>query len=272
MKIINKITKIILLTMLFTSSMSTFAKNAEFPGRDRYPKTAFIGITDFQKIKDKVIIVDVRSAYEHQTLRIKGALNVSISSKDYVKNMRKLRSDNPAKKIIVYCNGKTCMKSYKAAKRCRQNGIKNVVSYDAGIMDWAKKYPADAVLLGKNPIDPKNIISKKVFKTYLIKPEKFEQMLSKQVLVLDVRDSFQRDGTGLFAGKERNISINDVSALSKYIAQVNKQGQTLLIYDAVGKQVRWLQYLLEAKKAKSYFFMKGGAKGYYQYISKKYMK
>ena len=272
MKIINTIIKLTLVSLLFSSSFTLYAKNAEFPGRDRYPNTAYISISDFQKTKDQVIIVDVRSAYEHQTLRIKGALNISVSSRDFVEKMQKLRADNPAKQIVVYCNGKTCMKSYKAAKKCRKHKIQNVVSYDAGIMDWAKTYPADSVLLGQNPIDTKKIISKKVFKTYLIKTEEFEKKLAGRVLGLDVRDSFQRDGTGLFPGKERNVSINDVKGLSKYIAQANREGRTLLIYDAVGKQVRWLQYLLEAKKAKSYFFMKGGAKGYYQYISKKYMK
>jgi len=271
MKIINKILKIILLTMLFTSSMSAYAKNTEFPGRERYPTTPYIDISAFYKIKDKVIIVDVRSAYEHQTLRIKGALNVSISSSDYVKKMQKLRNDNANKQIIVYCNGKTCMKSYKAALKCKKNNIKNVVSYDAGIMDWAKKYPADSVLLGESPINPKNLISKKTFKTYLISPEEFESKLSQRVLVLDVRDSFQRDATGLFFGKERSVSINDLKGLNKYIEQANKENRTLLIYDAVGKQVRWLQYLLEAKKAKSYFFMKGGSRAYYKYITKKYM-
>jgi len=271
MNTIITLIKISLIAMLFSSSMTTYAKNAEFPGRDRYPKTAYISITDFQKVKNEVVIVDVRSAYEYQTLRIKGALNVSISDRDFVESMTKLRTDNPSKQIVVYCNGKTCMKSYKAVIKCRQNNIKNVTSYDAGIMDWAKTYPADSVLLGKSPVDPKKIISKKVLKSYLITPEEFEKKLAGRVLVLDVRDSFQRDGTGLFSGKERNVSINDVPGLTKYIAQANKQGRTLLIYDAVGKQVRWLQYLLEEKNAKSYFFMKGGSKGYYQYISKKYM-
>lgn len=258
--------------MLFTSSMATHAKNTEFPGRERYPTIPYISIADFHKIKDKVIIVDVRSAYEHKTLRIKGALNISLSSVDYVKKMRKLRDDNANKQIIVYCNGKTCMKSYKAALKCKRNNIKNIVSYDAGIMDWAKKYPADAVLLGESPIDPKKIISKKTFKTYLISPEDFEKKLSQRVLVLDVRDSFQRDATGLFTGKERSVSINDLKGLNKYISQAKRENRTLLIYDAVGKQVRWLQYYLEGKQVKSYFFMKGGSRAYYKYISKKYMK
>ncbi len=271
MKIIIKIFKIGLIAMLLTPGMTVYAENEEFPGRGRYPTTPYIEISDFHEIKDKAIIVDVRSAYEHKTLRIKGALNISISSKDFIKNMRKLRDDNPNKQIIVYCNGKTCMKSYKAALKCKKNNIKNVVSYDAGIMDWAKKYPADSVLLGESPINPKNLISKKTFKTFLISPEEFENKLSQRVLVLDVRDSFQRDATGLFFGKERSVSINDLKGLNKYIEQANKENRTLLIYDAVGKQVRWLQYLLEAKKAKSYFFMKGGSRAYYKYISKKYM-
>lgn len=271
MKTIINLFKVSLIVMLFTSSINTFAKNAEFPGRDRYPTTPHISISDLHKIKDKVIIVDVRSAYEHKTLRIKKALNIPLSSKDYVKNMRELRYDNPNKQIIVYCNGKTCMKSYKAALKCKKNKIKNVVSYDAGIMDWAKKYPADAILLGESPIDPKNLISKKTFKTYLISPEEFEKKLSQKVLVLDVRDSFQRDATGLFSGKERSVSINDLKGLNKYIQQANKENRTLLIYDAVGKQVRWLQYFLEGKKSKSYFFMKDGSRAYYKYIAKKYM-
>ena len=263
-----------ILTTLFSFlllTVSVHAKNDEFPGRERYPTIPYITITDFYKEKDKVVVVDVRSAYEHKTLRIKGALNISISSRKFVDDMRQLRANNAGKKIIVYCNGKTCMKSYKAALKCKRNKIKNVISFDAGIMDWAKKYPAEAVLLGENPINPKKIISKKTFKTYLISPEKFEQKIGAgNVLVLDVRDRYQRDATGLFVGKEKRVYINDATGLDKYIAQANREEKTLLIYDEVGKQVRWLQYYLEGKGADSYFFMKGGVRNYYKYLDKKY--
>ena len=263
-----------ILTTLFSFlllTVSVHAKNDEFPGRERYPTIPYITITDFHKEKDKVIIVDVRSAYEHKTLRIKGALNISVSSSNYVNDMRQLRKNNTGKKIIVYCNGKTCMKSYKAALKCKRNEIKNVISFDAGIMDWAKKYPAEAVLLGENPINPRKIISKKTFKTYLVPPEKFEQKIGAgNVLVLDVRDRFQRDATGLFPGKEKRVYINDATGLDKYIAQANREEKTLLIYDEVGKQVRWLQYYLEGQGADSYFFMKGGVRNYYKYLDKKY--
>ena len=112
--------KILLLITAFILSFNAYAQNDEFPGRAKYPSIPLISISDLQKIKDEVIIVDVRSNYEHQTLRIKNALNIPLSSKTYIDEMNKLRTANKDKKIIVYCNGKTCMKSYKAALKCRK--------------------------------------------------------------------------------------------------------------------------------------------------------
>lgn len=80
------------------------------------PPPPYIALADLYKIKDEAIIVS-----------------------DYVKDMRKLRDKNVDKKIIVYCNGKTCIKSYKAALKCKHNNIKGIISYDAGIIDWVKK-------------------------------------------------------------------------------------------------------------------------------------
>ncbi|MCW8987493.1 MAG: rhodanese-like domain-containing protein [Gammaproteobacteria bacterium] len=267
----SKLRMTYLISILLLISSSIFAKDNEFPGREKYPSIPFITIADLHKIKDNVIIVDVRSAYEHQTLRIKSALNIPVSSQKFTDNMEKLRADNKDKKIIVYCNGKTCMKSYKAALKCKKAGIKDVISYDAGIMDWANTYPNDSVLLGVSPVDRNKIISKQLFKTYLINPGHFENKIGTgNVIVLDVRDPFQRDSTALFHGKEHRVFINDATGLDKYIAKANNENKTLLIYDEVGKQVRWLQYYLEGKGAKSYSFMKGGVKNYYKYLDEKY--
>lgn len=35
---------------------------------------------------------------------------------DYVQRMQQLRDKNPETMIVTYCNGKTCMKPYKAAR------------------------------------------------------------------------------------------------------------------------------------------------------------
>ena len=200
--------KILLSFCIFALSFNSYAKNEAFPGRAKYPSVPFITISDFKKIKDKVIVVDVRSKYEYQTLRIKDALNIPFSSQQFTAQMKKLRSENKGKKIIVYCNGKTCMKSYKATSTCKKAEIKDVVSFDAGIMDWANTYPNDAVLLGESPIDTSKIISKRLFKTYLINPGNFENKIGTgKVIVLDVRDRNQRNATGLFYGKEHRVYI-----------------------------------------------------------------
>ena len=260
-----------LISILMLLSSSVFAKNTEFPGREKYPTVPYISLADFHKFKDKVIVVDVRSKYEHQTLRIKNALNIPLAAKTFIQQIQQLRDENKNKKIIVYCNGKTCMKSYKAALKCKKTGIKDVVSFDAGIMDWAKNYPNDSVLLGESPLDTNKLITKKSFKKYLISPGKFESEIGTgKVIVLDVRDPFQRNSTALFHGKEHRVYINDATGLDKYIAKANSEGKTLLIYDEVGKQVRWLQYYLEGKGAKSYSFMKGGVRNYYQYLNQRY--
>lgn len=269
--VLSHLIKIFLLIGIFTFSFNSYAKNDEFPGRAKYPSVPFITISDLKKIKEKAIVVDVRSKYEHQTLRIKDALNIPVSSQQFTAQMKKLRSENKDKKIIVYCNGKTCMKSYKAALKCKKAEITDVVSFDTGIMDWAKTYPDDSVLLGENPINPNKIISKKIFKSYLISPDSFEKKMgTNKVIVLDVRDRNQRNATGLFPGKEHRVYISDATGLDKYITKANDENKTLLIYDEVGKQVRWFQYYLEAKGAKSYKFMKGGVKNYYKYLDKKY--
>jgi len=183
--------------------------------------------------------------------------------------MQELRDSNKDVKIVVYCNGKTCMKSYKAASKAKSRGITNVVAFDAGIMDWAKSYPEQAVLLGQSPIDPNKLIAKSRFKKHLVAPEKFAEMVqTDNVAVLDVRDRHQRMGMGLFIGAERQANLDDDS-INKHILASVKGNKTMLIYDEAGKQVRWLMYRLEAAGVQNYKFMKGGTRGYFKTLKKR---
>ena len=50
------------------------------------------------------------------------------------------------------------------------------------------------------------------------------------------------------------------------IQQANREGKELLIYDEVGKQVRWLMYYLEDNNAPNYYFMKGGVREYFKFL------
>lgn len=241
----------------------------EFPGRRSFPAVPFIELDDLYKERDSVLIVDVRSAYEYETLRIKGSVNVNVHSGSFLDDMRKLRSENPNKKIVTYCNGRTCYKSYEAVQHCRNVKIENVVAFDAGILDWATKYPNEAILLGKSPVDTKKLISKDRFHARTLPPKKFEAMVgNSDVIVLDVRDRFQRDASSIFPSIDKRVGLDDKPSLDRYFAKAKKEHKTLLIYDAAGKQVDWLMYYLEDQGVPNYYFMDGGTNAYYKDLRK----
>jgi rhodanese-related sulfurtransferase len=247
-------------------------ENTEFPGRPLYPEVSVIDLDELYRRFDEMIVVDVRSNYEYETLRIKGAINIPLSSKTFVSRLRQLRMSDP-RPIVVYCNGKTCMKSYKAARKCAINKIDNVHSYDAGIMDWARTYPELAELLGKGPVNPKKLISKKEFKKHLLSPDAYgEHVANSGAIVLDVRDRFQREALSIFVGRERRAYLDDKKKLDRYIEKAKREGKTLLVHDAAGKQVRWLQYYLKDKGLKSYYFMEGGTAAYYDKLKEEFTR
>ncbi|MGE0082028.1 MAG: rhodanese-like domain-containing protein [Thiohalomonadaceae bacterium] len=235
--------------------------NDEFEGRRLYPTVKWIGLEDLHARRDAVELVDVRSRYEYETLHVAGALNIPVGESGFGEKVRALRaaSDKP---IVFYCNGRTCMKSYEAVLAAEKAGVSNVLAYDAGVFDWVKQYPDKSELLGQSPVDPARLIGKEKFAAHMLEPEAFEQRIGERTLVLDVRDQYQQEGTSLFPAVQVSVPL-DNKALKRYVDQAKREGRTLLIYDAAGHQVRWLQYYLEAEQVPSYFFMAGGAKAYY---------
>jgi rhodanese-related sulfurtransferase len=247
-------------------SANTAAAEEEFPGRKKYPGVPYISIEQLKAEYDDVIIVDARSPYEYETLRVASAVNIplSLGNSDYVSKLTLLREANPDKKIIFYCNGHTCMKSYKAAHRASVVAkIDNVYAFDAGIFEWTKANPDKAVLLGESPVDPGKLISKSDYKSRMLPALDFILKARDDVIVLDVRSRHQREGFDVFSGTEIRTSMQDKKSLKKYIDLAKKQNKKLFIYDAVGKQVRWLQYFLEANNAGPYYFMEGGAMAFF---------
>lgn len=238
--------------------------NDEFPGRKLYLGTPYIELKDLHASLDSSVILDVRSSYEYQTLHIKDAINTPIKAKDFISRVKKLQQQNKGKTLVTYCNGKTCMKSYKAAAKCRRSGIENVKVFDAGILDWATAFPDKAVLLGKSPIDPSRIISKKEFKAHLLKHDEFIKKANGQnVMIIDIRDPTQRAGMSLFIGREKRVPLDKQEDMRPFIEQAIKSKKTIFIYDEAGKQVRWLMYYLQDIGAKDFYFMDGGMKKYF---------
>lgn len=236
-----------------------------FPGREKFPKVPYIELEDLNKTFNDVIVVDARSKLEFETLRIKGAVNIPVASKTFEEQVAKLRADSD-KPIVFYCNGHRCMKSYHATKKAMAANIDKVFAYDAGIFEWTKAHPDQAVLLGASPVNLAHLIPKDKFKARLLSPDEFSERATtagNNKMVIDVRDKYQRAGIGFFPGIERWASLDQQQKLDRYVKKAMKQNRTLFIYDEVGKQVRWLQYALEKAGAKNYYFMHKGARGYY---------
>ena len=232
----------------------------EFPMRVRYPDVDVISTGQLAKVYTDVVIVDVRTKYEYDTLHIKDAMLIPLGP-GFGDKIAALRAKSGSKQIVFYCNGKTCHKSYEAAVLAEHARVNNVVAYDAGIFDWAKAQPERTVLRGRSPIKPTDLISSEDFKVHQIEPKDFASLVDASI-VLDVRDRRQRD-TALFPFKEQRAQLDETQKLDAIIEEAKTKHKALLVYDEVGKQVQWFQYHLESKGLKNYFFMKGGAQAYF---------
>ena len=254
---------------LFVATLA-MADNSGFPGRAEFPEVPVMKMQDLRARFSDVVIVDTRSNYEYETLRIKGALHISVAASDFSSKVAKLRQKTSAP-IVFYCNGRTCYKSYKAVKKAQKENINNIFAYDAGMFEWAKAYPNKSVLRNTSPIDPDQIISKDVYKKRLLNASKFVSKIyssDKSTQVLDIRDMYQRAGISFFPGKERWVSLDNKKRLKRFLTRAKKKNKTILVYDEVGKQSYWFQYALEEAGIKNYYFMKGGARSYYKMIEK----
>jgi len=239
------------------------AANDEFPMRVRYPDVQVISTVDLAKQFIEVLVVDVRSKYEFDTLHIKDAVNIPLES-GFGEKLVKLRAKNN-KPFVFYCNGKTCHKSYDAVLLAEKARLDKIFAYDAGIFDWANAQPEKTVLLGRSPIVPADLIDEKSFKARLIEPKDFTARAGDKSMVLDVRDRVQRD-TALFPFKEQRAQLDEMKKIDAVIEDAKAQKKTLLVYDQTGKQVQWFQYYLESKGIKDYYFMKGGAQAHYDFF------
>lgn len=249
------------------------AGNNEFPNRKLFPAVPVISMDELHKIMNKVIIVDVRSKFEYDTINIIKAINIPVLEPHFIARMRKLREEHPKTEIVAYCNGKTCKKSYEAVQKCRDAGIPNVVAYDQGIFDWAKKYPGTARLLGKSPVNLNKLLTKKDLDKHMLSVDQFDKMASrKNVIILDIREPLQRAAIAIYPGVEKDADMDDKTQLNQYIDDALRNNKTLLVYDGVGKQVEWLMYYLEDKGVTNYYFMKGGARAYYDKLRKEYLQ
>ncbi len=233
-----------------------------FPARKQYPTVNTISLEELYKKRKDVTIVDTRSKYEHSTLHIKYSINIPISSFDFSSKIRELYKQQK-KTIVFYCNGHACVKSYNAVLKARKYArVEDTLAFDGGIVDWARKYPQESVLLNQSPVDPAKLIAEANFTKHLLKPRAFLDRANDNCIILDIRDTAQRTER-IFAGYENSVDLDDNLSVDKHIEESRKSKMPLCVYDAVGKQIRWFQYYLKKKDLNHYYFLEGGAKAFF---------
>ena len=245
---------LIMLTMSFVNA-------EEFPLRSKFPSIPTISTADLAKEYDSIIVVDVRSEFEFNVIHVAKSVHIPIAKSSFGKMLEKALGGDKTQKAAVYCNGHTCSKSYKAAKKAKELGFTNVVAFDAGIFEWTMANPDKSTLLGESPADKSKIISKDDFSKKLVETAEFEKQIAAEsdAFIIDARDPIQRKKTPTYKGKIRSMPMDKlVKALANNIFKKSTEGKKLYIFDAVGKQVRWLQYYLEKNGVTNYCFLKGG--------------
>lgn len=239
-------------------------------GEDLYPGVKRLELEEArEKYTTKAaIFIDARNSYEYGTIQIKGAINISVNDPYFLKKLDEIRSSDN-RPIIFYCNGLTCMKSFRAAKIAMDAHIKDIFVYPYGILSWAKAYPDDALLFDK-PLNKSDLISDEDYTAKKLSPHDFHEMREKlqgQSIVIDIRTLDEVSGVKIWPGIQYNVK-QDNEAIKRYIDKAKTEKKKLLIYDESGHQIRWAQYYLRKEGFDDYYFLDGGYENYMRMIDK----
>lgn len=237
-----------------------------FPLRDKFPRVPPISTGELAQRYDEIIVVDVRSGIEFDVVHVAKAVHLPVALGNFIQELEKTRSKEGKIPIAFYCNGITCAKSYEAAASALEAGFGNVYVYDAGIFEWAKEHPEKTVLMGARPAPLERLISNEALERRKIPFAEFARLASDpQAVVVDIREPYQRakdpklpQSRMLALEKVRNIPSDRLVPL---LRKGDFKDKRLLITDAVGKQVQWLQYYLEEAGYRDYYFLAQGVLG-----------
>ncbi|MDH4273465.1 MAG: efflux RND transporter periplasmic adaptor subunit [Gammaproteobacteria bacterium] len=228
-----------------------------FPLRSKFPSVEIFTTDKVRRNFNDIIIVDVRSRFEFDVAHIARAVNVPIGGDKFGEGLLALRPKDSNKPIAFYCNGHSCAKSYEAVQKAQELGFRHTYAYDSGIMDWMRQNRDKTTLLDITPAPVAKMVSEEYFKSRLVDIDTFTRKAKDRgTVVVDIRDAMQRKT----AANMTTVQL----PLDQFIAELKSdrfRDKQLLIFDAVGKQVRWLQYILEDRGLKDYFFLKHGLEG-----------
>lgn len=94
---------------------------------------------DYKKMSDIIknestVVVDVRTADEFDSFRIKNSINIDYYSKNFLDS---ISSYKEKKNIILYC--RSGRRSYYAAKLMQEKGFNKIYNLKGGILELKKK-------------------------------------------------------------------------------------------------------------------------------------
>ena len=254
---LQKLMWIVMLMVGYTQAMSDV--DSDYPLRHKYPSLDIISTETFKGLyqNEEILVVDVRTPFEYRALHVTGALNINVDEKSFQSTLQSLREENPNKKIILYCNGRTCSKSYKAGVKCKKLALDCLV-YDSGIMDWVKAMPESSKLYDVSPVKEDDLISDEEFQSRLLNSEEFiEKVINTDVVVLDIRTGMERI-SALFPMKGVSTAPLESRRFERKVQEAKKSKKPLLIFDASGTQIRWCMYYLKNQGIEDYYFAQGG--------------
>ncbi len=243
----------IIATFMFPITQ-TYAQE-DFPLRPYYPEVTPISTEKLMAEYDSTVIIDIRSRLEYEVAHINKAVLLPLTLDDFAEKLGEVRPKNSPETLAFYCNGHSCAKSYQAAQLSLSLGFENVFVYDGGIFDWITATPERATLMGETPARANRIIDAEKFLRHQIAYDEFVAAAKEpNTVVIDIRDPFQRNCSPRIEDI-RNIPLDPLLDLVTSRIWTEKK---LLIFDAVGKQIRWLQYFLNAYDYFDYAFLEGG--------------
>ncbi len=231
--------------------------------RPKYPQVKPITTEELNRQYEQAVIVDTRSNIEYDVVHVSKAHFIPVALGTFMTEVAKLRAKNATNPLVFYCNGYDCAKSFEAAVQAMNEGFSNVFCYDAGIYDWAKAHPEKTTLMGRTPSDKNKLLTAEALKARKISWAEFRKRADDpNAMVIDIREPFQRD-------RDAKLPQNQIPAVpnlrnipsDRLVPLLNAKefkDKTLLITDAVGKQVQWMQYYLEENGYKNYYFLDNG--------------
>jgi RND family efflux transporter MFP subunit len=229
-----------------------------YPHRARYTDVKTMTTPHLRDKFDRAVIVDVRSRFEYDVAHIANAQSVPFGGDNFLAQLQPLRAKDGSDPLVFYCNGHACEKSYAAARSAASAGFANVFAYDSGMLDWMREQPHLTALFDMTPAPARKMVSDDYFRSRLLSFGDFQKKAqADNAVVVDLRDT--RQGAASLP-----LPVATHVPLDKIFAQLGSgdwRDKQLLIADSGGEQVRWLQYLLEDRGYKNYFFLRGGIEG-----------